>query len=68
MITRPDEMPDLLLPDELARLIRTTTNVLAQERHNGRGIPFVRHGRKVLYPKAEVLAYLAANTVTPGVA
>jgi len=59
------DLPELMLPKELAPVLRTTTASLADDRYLGRGIPFVRHGRKVLYRKAAVLAYLKANTITP---
>jgi hypothetical protein len=56
-----DGLPSLLIPPELARLLRTTINSLAQDRYLGRGVPFVRHGRKVLYARTDVLAYLEQN-------
>jgi hypothetical protein len=61
MATSLDELPTLLTPPELARLLRTTTNTLAQDRYLGRGVPFVRHGRKVLYARTDVLDYLEEN-------
>jgi len=61
MATSLDELPTLLTPPELARLLRSTTNTLAQNRYLGLGVPFIRHGRKVLYARADVLAYLEAN-------
>lgn len=57
-----DELPPLLTPAELAQLMRTTTNSLAQERYLGRGVPFIKNGRRVLYARADVRAYLDANT------
>jgi hypothetical protein len=51
-----DELPALLTPPELAQLLRTTINSLAQDRYLGRGVPFTRHGRKVLYARTDVLA------------
>jgi hypothetical protein len=56
-----DELPPLLTPPELAQLLRTTTNSLAQDRYLGRGVPFVRHGRKVLYARTDVSAYLGGT-------
>lgn len=57
-----DDLPALLTPSELAKFMRTTTNSLAQERYLGRGVPFIKNGRRVLYARADVLAYLEANT------
>ncbi len=56
-----DELPALLTPPELATVLRTTANSLAQDRYLGRGVPFVRHGRKILYARSDVVGYLAAN-------
>lgn len=56
------ELPELLTPQELAELLRTTTNSLSQDRYLGRGVPFIRTGRRILYAREDVLAYLEANT------
>lgn len=56
-----DDLPALITPLELAKLMRTTTNSLAQDRYLGRGVPFVKHGRTVLYAKTDVLAYIEQN-------
>lgn len=56
------ELPPLLNPAEVAQLLRTSENSLAQDRYLGRGLPFIKHGRRVLYAKASVLEYLDANT------
>lgn len=58
-----DELPILMTPAELARFLRTTTNSLAQERYLGRGVPFIKNGRRVLYARSDVVAYLERNTV-----
>lgn len=56
-----DELPALLTPAELADLMRTTQNSLAQDRYLGRGVPFIKHGRKILYARDEVCSYLERN-------
>ncbi len=56
------EMPEFLTPAELAQLLRTTTNSLSQDRYLGRGVRFIRAGRRILYARSDVLAYLEANT------
>jgi hypothetical protein len=58
----PDNLPAFLTPAELAELLRTTTNSLSQDRYLGKGPRFVRAGRRILYPRDAVLAYLSANT------
>lgn len=60
--------PPLATPAVVASYIHTTVASLAQDRYLGRGIPYVKHGRKVLYRWEDVHAYLAANTVNPGAA
>ncbi len=64
-MTKPDEIPKLLTPREAARVLRTTTNTLAQDRYLGRGVPFIKAGRRILYAQADVLAYLAAGRNDP---
>ena len=55
-------------PIEVAEFMRTTVSALAQDRYLGRGIPYVKHGRKILYRWADVRAHLDAHTVNPGAA
>jgi len=57
-----DDLPAFLTPVELAELLRTTTNSLSQDRYLGRGVRFIRAGRRILYARDDVQAYLAANT------
>jgi hypothetical protein len=63
MASAIDELPILMTPKELARFMRTTTNSLAQERYLGRGVPFIKNGRRVLYSRSDVIAYIERNTV-----
>lgn len=56
-------LPDYLTPPEAAEVLRTTTNTLAQDRYLGRGCPYIRAGRRILYARDQVLAYLDENTV-----
>ncbi|WP_240760804.1 helix-turn-helix domain-containing protein [Mycolicibacterium sp. CR10] len=57
-----DDLPPLLTPAELADLMRTTTNSLSQDRYLGRGVPFIKNGKRVLYARTAVLDYLERNT------
>lgn len=59
---------ELGLPAEVAQYMHTTEANLAQDRYLGRGIPYVKHGRRVLYRWSDVEEYVAANTVKPGAA
>ena len=57
-----------LTPKETADRLRTVKGTLANWRVQGKGPKFVKIGRKVLYPTAEVMAYekrqLRENTST----
>jgi hypothetical protein len=64
-MTEADEMPELLTPREAARYLRTTTNSLAQDRYLNRGVAFHKVGKRVLYARADVEAYLAAGRTDP---
>jgi hypothetical protein len=55
----------LLTAAEVAEIRRTTTAALAQERYRHDGPPYVRSGRRVLYPADLLDAWLTAQTVTP---
>lgn len=58
------DLPEVLTPAELAPYLRTSTASLAQDRYLGRGIPFVKYGKRVRYLRTDVLDFLAANRVT----
>ena len=72
MGTIPTDL-DVALPPDVAELLDTTTDGLAQMRYRGTGPKFVKRGRRVLYRWLDVRAYLDANTCQrtddrPGVA
>lgn len=46
-----------LLPKEAAERLRTTTGTLSNWRVRGQGPRFIKVGRKVLYPVAELEAW-----------
>lgn len=59
------EMPEFLTSDETAGVVRKTPATLAQDRYLGRGLPYIKAGARILYARADVLAYLAANRNDP---
>lgn len=61
-----DDPNAVVLPTQLAAYLHTSEAVLAQERYRGVGIPYVRHGRRILYRVSDIRAYLDANTEVPG--
>jgi hypothetical protein len=58
-----DELPEVMTTPQLAGFMQTTENSLAQDRYLGRGIPFVKFGKRVRYLRNDVLDYIAANRV-----
>lgn len=62
----PPDPDALVLPPQLAQFLHTTEAVLAQTRFRGKGIPYVRVGRRILYRVKDIRAYLDANTEVPG--
>jgi hypothetical protein len=56
---------DCAAEDDFALLRRVKVSALRNERSKGEGPPFVRIGRKVFYPLAELRAYMQASTIRP---
>jgi hypothetical protein len=54
---------DVALPREVAALLDTTPEGLAQMRYRGTGPKFIKRGRRVLYRWDDVRAYFDANTL-----
>lgn len=59
----PGLLPPLLTADQLAELLQTTAAALAQDRYQGRGVPYTRVGRRIRYLKEDVLKYLQDNRI-----
>lgn len=57
------DLPPVATPGQVATLIHSTPDALAQDRYRRRGIPYVKIGGRVRYLREDVLAYLAANRV-----
>jgi len=58
-----DGMPPVMTPKQLAQIIHTTENTLAQERFKGIGPAYTKCGARVRYLREDVIAYLQANRV-----
>jgi hypothetical protein len=56
--------PEYLTPREVSALTRRAVPTLAKDRHLGVGIPFTTFGRRVLYSRRDVLAFLENNKRT----
>jgi hypothetical protein len=59
------DLPEVARDSEVAEFIGSTKGALAQDRHRGRGIPYVRIGSRIRYLRADVLAFLSENRVVP---
>ena len=56
---------DLATTKEVAEYLRTTVQRLAHDRYENRGLPYIKHGRTVLYRWSDVHAYINARTTVP---
>lgn len=61
-------MSELATPAQVAEFLHTTVASLSQDRYKRVGVPYIKHGSRILYRWSDVHAYLAANTVNPGAA
>lgn len=52
---------DLLTTDEVAEILRTTAATMRWYAHVGKGPRSFRHGRRRLYVRADVEAYIAES-------
>lgn len=60
-----DQLPKLLRASEVAEWLGLTEAALAQDRHRGEGLPFVRFGTRIRYRLDDLLAYVNENTTVP---
>jgi hypothetical protein len=62
----PEDLPAVAKATQVAAVVQTTTEALAQDRYRRRGIPYVKIGGRVRYLREDVLNYLAANRIEGG--
>ena len=55
----------LLSPRETSVMIGRAEQTLANERFEGRGLPYVKWGRAVKYRLSDILAEIEARTINP---
>jgi hypothetical protein len=58
-----DLFDDVALPGQVAKLLNTTPDGLAQMRYRGTDPKFIKRGSRVLYRWSDVRSYLDANTL-----
>lgn len=54
-------MPDYMVTEEVAALLRTSVDTVRYWRYSGRGPKAIKVGRRVLYDAAEVSRWIAAH-------
>ena len=57
----PEDLPALATPAQVAAVMQTTVDALAQDRYRRRGLPWIKVSGRVRYARADVVEYLAAN-------
>lgn len=57
---------ELATAEQVAEFMHTTPAKLAQDRYLSRGVPYIKHGRRVLYRWSDVHRYLDTHTIVPG--
>ena len=55
------ELPSIMTAAELAPVLGSTVESLANERYRRVGVPYIKHGRRIRYLRADVARYLIAN-------
>ena len=56
----PVTLGDLLTAEEAAKALRCHYMTLSRQRMDGKGIPYIKCGRKVFYRRADIEAYLSS--------
>ncbi len=59
-----NRLPAIMTADDLAPVLGVSVGALANDRYRRVGIPFVKHGKRVRYLRADVARYLIANRHT----
>jgi predicted HTH transcriptional regulator len=56
---------NFLRETEIAKEIGISVPKLRQDRHHGKGLPYIRLGSRILYDREEVFKYLRSQAVRP---
>lgn len=60
-----NDMNEIMRPKEAADYVGSTVGSLATYRYLDKGPTYIKAGRKILYRRADLDAWLEAHTVTP---
>ena len=58
-----DELPLIATAPQVAKIVQTTVDALAQDRYRRRGLPYVKIAGRVRYLRADVLKFLDDNRI-----
>jgi hypothetical protein len=58
-----EDLPSVATAAQVAQVVQTTVDALAQDRYRRRGMPHVKIGGRVRYLRADVLKFLADNRI-----
>jgi hypothetical protein len=61
-----EELPIMAKPEQVAALLQTTVQALAQDRYAKKGLPYCKIAGRVRYARVDVLRYLEANRYACG--
>jgi hypothetical protein len=62
-VLAPEDLPPIATAAQIAKVVQTTVDALAQDRYRRRGIPHVKIGGRVRYLRSDVLKFLADNRI-----
>lgn len=62
-VLTPEDLPPIATAGQVAEVLQTTVDALAQDRYRRRGIPHVKIGGRVRYLRADVLQFLTDNRI-----
>ena len=62
-VLAPEDLPPIATAAQVAKVVQTTVDALAQDRYRRRGIPHVKIGGRVRYLRSDVLKFLADNRI-----
>ncbi len=58
-----DELDELLVPEQVAKIFHTTPAALGQQRYQRKGPRYVKVGERVFYRRSDIRDYLDSRTV-----
>ena len=58
------DVPKYLREQETSKISRKAVQTLRNDRHHGKGIPYIKNGRSVLYRLDDILNYLNTRRIS----